>query len=130
MTHATKTVALVLICIASSVALSACKSSGGGIQVNLDPASNDLLSQSNVSCSQSGSDFSASGTLTNVSRGLVVFASADLTLSDSSGNHLGTKDSALQPVQPGGSYNWQVSANVSSAKVGGCDVGFTAGPPP
>jgi len=38
--------------------------------------------------------------------------------------------SERHPVQPGNSYNWQVSANVGSAQVGRCDMSFTAGPPP
>jgi hypothetical protein len=124
-----RTLALVLAFIASMLVTCACHSAGG-IQVQLDPASNTLLSQSNVSCSQSGSTFSASGTLTNMTRGLTVFASGDPTLYEKSGTEIGTKDSALEPVPPGDAYNWQVSVDVGSVSVGSCDVGFTAGPPP
>jgi len=113
----------------TALSLCACTSADGNVAVSLSPADNSL-SQSGVTCSQNGSQFSASGTLTNVTKSLVVFSSADLTLYDASGNELGTKDSALVSVQPGNSYNWQVSANVGSAQVGRCDMSFTAGPPP
>ena len=116
--------------VTSTIALSGCTSGGGGVAVTLDPASNGQLSQSNVSCSQNGSEFAAGGTLSNVTKGLPLLSSAALTVYDTGGKELGTKESGSDLIQPGYAFNWRVSASVGSAQVGQCTVSFTAIPPP
>ena len=49
---------------------------------------------------------------------------------DKFGNPLGSKDSALVPVNAGNPYNWNVSTNVGGPNVATCEVSFTAGLPP
>lgn len=116
---------VVAVAACASFALGGC-SSGVGIPVTLTPTSNDVLSQSGVSCNQNGAQVTANGTLTNISNGASVSASADLTLFDTSGNELGHRYSASKQLQPGDSYGWHMSAYVGGAKVGECRVQFLA----